>query len=674
MKDPNDPVSERFGRRATRLLGILALGSVIWSVSFAAFAAWDQGWTTDEQLHLAWSKRLWDEGQTERDSADRFDSKTPIHVPNALLRGFVESQGSDQPETGRFAARVPQLLWLILAYVGVAGLGFCLGGPVASRLAVLLASLDPNLIAHASVVTTDIPFAAATVLVFWAAMSHRQNPSAGKAAALGVLLGVALTAKFSAVLLVPLALGAAFWRGGADRRRSTIAIVACLACAWLTLASAYGFNRMFQPLESSTWKSPLFQKVARAAPHLRSPMPMGFLEGVDRSRSRDALVDWIVVIAGRVSHGPLWYYFLAAWSFKTPIALMILSVACLPWLFLRGRRQPEIAWLLVHQIASLLFFSLAFRTQLGYRFVLMLVPITSVLVAVTVSTTMSRKGLSFLAVLVASLSVAESAPFWGDPLAFSNAVVHPKEKSYLFLANSDIDWTQNRDRWTRFQRRQGLPDNGALNPSDLRLGLNVLTTIRVAGVIPGDPFRWARENLEPRAVAGWTHHYFDVTEEQYDRFLEEARHLQPTPDASQICGLNALGEMDHPGIDLRLEKTEGPIGPRVSVLCVATRKGADLVARADEGRFDLIPSGRPDLRTYLPPGETVQFRLDPGVHAFAVVETPFRRSWLRYRLNAAFAARRHGALLRVIQVETKDLPPNSGLSRWFKAPASVNLP
>ena len=642
----------------TRLLGTLALAGAFFSVSFAAHAAWDQDWTTDERIHLGWSERFWNTGETERDSVGRYDSKTPIHVPNVIFRQWIERRGVESEQPRRFASRVPQLIWLAVTLVAAGALGARIGGPVAGWLSVLFASLDPNLIAHASVATTDIALAASTALALWAALGERQQPSPGRAAALGAFIGLALVAKFSAVLLAPLALGTAFVRTGGRGRRLAGHLALSLGCAWLVLVGAYGGDRLFQPLESTVWKSGLFQSIATSAPGLPAPLPLSFLEGVDRSRSRDAAEVLTVAILGKVSAKPLWYYFLAAWSLKTPIALMLVSLAFGPWLIANARRRPEIAWLLAHQAITLAFFSFAFKTQLGFRYTLMLVPVTYALAAVGASQTLQRRGAAWLAILVASTSLAETSRYWGDPLAFSNALVQPKRKSYLFLANSDIDWNQNRERWSRFQKAARLPDNGALDPVDLALGLNVISTSQLAGVFPGDRFRWARENLEPHAMAGWTHHYFDVTNEQYDRFLEETRRLGPTPGAEALCGLSADGSMDAPGIQNPFETSIAPAGTRVSLLCLATRRGTDLETRVDDGRFDLVPSVRPDLRKYLTPGDRVQFRLDPGVHILAIVETPYRRTSLPYHLSVSFASIQRGALLRILTVDPKNLPPN----------------
>ena len=631
-----------------RALSVLALAGAIFSLSFAGYAAWDQDWTTDERIHLAWSARFWNTGETERDSVGRYESKTPIHLPNVVFRQWLEKRGIDAEQPRRFASRVPQLLWLVVTLIAAGTLASRLGGPIAGWLAVLFASVEPNLSANASVATTDIPLAAATVLSLWAAIAQRQEPGPFRAAVLGACLGLALVAKFAAVLLVPLALGVAFLKKGGGERRALGHVAVSLLCAWTILAAGYLGRGLFEPLSASAWRSELFQTVAARAPALPMPLPLAFVEGIDRSRARDARDGLIVTILGQVSDGPLWYYFVAAWSLKTPIALMVITLAFVPWLVRNARGRPEIAALLVHQAVTGLFVSFALRTQLGYRYALMLIPITCALIAIAAASSLKRRSLVAVALLAALFSVAESARFWGDPLAFSNAVVQPKKKAYLFLANADIDWNQNRERWSQFQRAAGLPDNGALNPPDLIEGLNVLSTSTVAGVFPGDRFKWARENLEPRAMAGWTHHYFDVTREQYDRFLNEERRLSPTPGAEEACGLSASQSMDPPGIETTFERVVSPSGPRLSKLCVATRRGTDLLTRTLDGRFDLIPLTRPNLATLLQPGERVIFRLDPGVHLFQIRETPYRRDTVPYSLSVRFASVEYGALLRIL--------------------------
>jgi len=59
--------------RDWRLLTLLVS---IFAVANALYSAWDQGWTFDERVHIAWSQRLLTQGVDERESLARFESKS----------------------------------------------------------------------------------------------------------------------------------------------------------------------------------------------------------------------------------------------------------------------------------------------------------------------------------------------------------------------------------------------------------------------------------------------------------------------------------------------------------------------------------------------------------------------------------------------------------------------
>ena len=94
-------------------------------------------------------------------------------------------------------ARVANLpfWWLLLVYGWL--LGRQLAGPVAGRLTVLLLASEPNLLAHASLATTDLAMTA-TLLAFW---FHYQGGRGGhwwqRVGVPGVWLGVCIASKAS---------------------------------------------------------------------------------------------------------------------------------------------------------------------------------------------------------------------------------------------------------------------------------------------------------------------------------------------------------------------------------------------------------------------------------------------------------------------------------------------
>src|SRR6185295_18494965 len=166
------------------------------------WAAWSEGWTADEPIHLRWSARLWSEGVAERTSFYWFESKTPISIAHMLGQRAAERAGLGPPAV-RFAARLPSVAFGAGVLLLVFFLGRSLIGERGACVAVAGCALDPNLIAHSSLATVDAAFACATMAVLLASVRHMTRPSLGRAAVLGVAFGLALTAKFAALYLLP---------------------------------------------------------------------------------------------------------------------------------------------------------------------------------------------------------------------------------------------------------------------------------------------------------------------------------------------------------------------------------------------------------------------------------------------------------------------------------------
>src|SRR5262245_44436244 len=101
-------------------LGLIACACAAFALLSAGYAAWVEDWTFDEPFHPRWAERLWDEGVTERGSAERFDTKTPVMIPNVLARRAAEHAVPNHRRLARWAARAPGLVWLGLTLAAVA--------------------------------------------------------------------------------------------------------------------------------------------------------------------------------------------------------------------------------------------------------------------------------------------------------------------------------------------------------------------------------------------------------------------------------------------------------------------------------------------------------------------------------------------------------------------------
>jgi hypothetical protein len=76
-------------------------------------------------------------------------------------------------------------------------------GGLAALAAVFLLVTDPTILAHSQFVTTDIGVAAFTILALFALWRYVQSPGWKRLILCGLCLGIALAAKYSAVLLLP---------------------------------------------------------------------------------------------------------------------------------------------------------------------------------------------------------------------------------------------------------------------------------------------------------------------------------------------------------------------------------------------------------------------------------------------------------------------------------------
>lgn len=189
-------------------------------------------------------------------------------------------------------------------------------------------------------------------------------------------------------------------------------------------------------------------------------------------------------------------------------------------------------------------------------------------------------------------------------------------------------------------------------------GRVVLSTNAVAGVFEQRRHAWARAHLEPVRHSGYTYHWFEVADEAFDRFLSEERSLRPTPPSSAACADVAWTDLA-PGERFPLVREEAPPALTFWVLCVSARRTSDLSFRVADGgaRFGVLRDGTCEARDNVREGQASWFRLEPGVHAFCLLENPNRRPWLPYRLEAGWRVRGRRVLVHLRREGGTTPPP-----------------
>ncbi|HEV7500217.1 MAG TPA: glycosyltransferase family 39 protein, partial [Vicinamibacteria bacterium] len=367
--------------------------AVAFGLGAALLSAGRASETPDEPVHLEWSRRLLLERVTERRSNEYFESKSPVSMLNVAARRLARrvAAGDDEPRRGRvlrFASRLPTvfLFAALLAAVFLAARAWV--GPTAAHLATIACALDPSLIAHGSLATVDVAFALFHFLALAAAYALAARPSAARGLILGLALGLAFATKFSAVLLIP-GIVLAFLAVRAEAvdahpwRRATVALLVAAVTTTVTIGAAYLFAGVGTPMADIRWDSAPFAFLAGRWPGLRLPLPADFLTGIDLSLARERTLKWRVVMLGRQYPRGVWYYFALLWLMKTPLLLLAAEVAGYVRAIRTGLlwRSPPLRFLALNLALLLAYFSLLFHAQIGYRFVLMCVPLGYIIAA-----------------------------------------------------------------------------------------------------------------------------------------------------------------------------------------------------------------------------------------------------------------------------------------------------
>lgn len=620
-------------RLAVAALALFAVGNAAWS-------AWNESWTIDEPVHLGWSRRVLETGSTDRDDNDRYNTKTPVSMLNVLSQMSAESfTASDQVQ--RFAARLPNVFLLAGLLAATFALGAWVGGPPVAAIAAAGASLDPNLVAHSSHVTVDTPYALATLLTLWAGAALADRPRLAAGAWLGLALGFAFLAKFSAVLLlgalVLLPVAAPRPSPPGYPRRLALATLMAGIVAYAVICAGYLFIEVGTPLGSLGFRSDLFRQLASLAPGLPSPFPAAFLTGLDQSIADDRGHDWGVYLVGKAWPGGVWFYFPFLWLVKTPLLMLLAQTVGLARVVWSRAALVELRtrYLLANLTIALLYFSFLFRTQIGYRFVLMCVPLAWVVAARGLAPLVAFRTGAAAIVLAAVVGLAENLVYFGDPLAFTNAAVWPKREAFRLIGDSNIDWRQNRDRIQELLRDRGIKTR--LDPVHLLPGHVTLTVFEITQ--PGNEARWIRENLDP--VEHYLHTYlaFEVTREQFDRFMDANRRLPATLEGAARCR-EGEGERKPIGSGVAFSIEEHPARATAWVACVDAKERADVIFKSKKGTIEVghYAAAGTCLRDEIEDGQEAWFRLEPGLHALCVVEPRMHRKWLPYQIDGRWLA------------------------------------
>ncbi len=480
---------------AVALLGVL----LTWG------ATWHRTPTSDEPRHLQMGRQV----LLERDWA-RFDnSKMPVSALNALptvITGPPRDEGPEITHRDWFWPRMPQALWLLGTVLVAAAWARRLWGAQAGLVAAAFVALDPNLQAHAGLVTTDAPIVFLVLAACYTAWRAVEQPDWPNWVIAGAVFGVAQAAKFTAAFLVPilgLAIPAALvWRRLSSGRWSARVgrPLAYLFTAWLVLNACYGFQGSFTPASEITWRSNLMAPLADVDVPL--PVPRPWVEGLDWVRSDDENGSGNIYAEGEFTADGRADHYLKAATRKLTLPLLLLGLAGVLWPRRRGREDLFLVWPALFLAA---WFSLAFNFQIGTRYLLPVIP----LLAVGAARLPWRVGLA--GALLAGLSGLSWFP---HSLCYQNERLLDRAQAWRFVADSDLDWDQHGGEAKAWLERNPL---GVADADVPAVGPMLVGANRLVGVW-GHPGRFAclREHFPPSEHIATSWYPYDLSAEELE--------------------------------------------------------------------------------------------------------------------------------------------------------------
>ncbi|MFJ3864544.1 phospholipid carrier-dependent glycosyltransferase [Streptomyces nigra] len=466
VASPEAPPDVRRARPAawrwlTPLLVVLLLGQM--AVAMVTTAV-QQTPTIDEPVYVGTAAEYLHEHRVVHNPEHPPLGKLVIAVGVALADprvdpGFTGDQGElgrrllyetgNDPWRVMLFARLPVIAltlafgWVVFAFARE------LAGTGAGLAALALYAFSPDLIAHGSLATLDVPAAGFVLTSAWLAWRARERPRRYVPLA-GVALGAALATKMSTLPAVPvlLALTAlSVWSARAPstpRRRALgravagAGVVALVAVAAVWLSYLVVDPRLRWDPEQPV---PVVHGLRGLAVDLL-PLPESYRDGM-RVQFAFENHPWQGFLFGRLYTGALWYYLPAALLVKTPLGMLALWAAGVVAVLAVRRLRPVAPYLLAPS-AVLLAAAMLGARNFGTRYALFLPMFLAV--AAGCSLVVRRRWITAGVVALVAFVAVSSLRTFPYYLPYSNEAFGGPERTRLRLHDSNVDWGQDLGR------------------------------------------------------------------------------------------------------------------------------------------------------------------------------------------------------------------------------------
>lgn len=320
-------------------------------------------------------------------------------------------------------------------------------GPVAGIASCAVYSLEPNILAHASLVGTDAGLAVAMLGAVYLWQRFCRTPTWSKALLASLAISAAILCKFTALLITPMMVGIGVW-GAVLNPRQARRLLGGLLIAGLIVAFvvnlAYGYWKSFRPLGSYELRSSTLVGLQQKLPGwLPVPLPREFVRGFDAQQHEAELLPAAYAL-GEQYRGSRWYYYPLALLCKLPLSIWALILIATILTVRTGVRSDE--WpLIISIVVYLLGMALLADVNVGLRYLLPILPPIFVLIGriwrEKGDGALFRRG-ALVGWGLVGLLLLESVSVAPRFLTFFNRATGGAQRAQFILNDSNLDWGQ----------------------------------------------------------------------------------------------------------------------------------------------------------------------------------------------------------------------------------------
>jgi hypothetical protein len=355
-------------------------------------------------------------------------------------------------------------------------------GELAGILTAAVLAFEPNLLAHAGVVHTDLAASLGFLVTLVLAVRALERRSLGLWGAAGAALGASLAAKFSCVLLVPMLAVLALVGLFRERREAARGErqPGLLALRGLLLAGA-------------TALVVLFGSYAVAMRHMSGPEAGKAVRIFLASRQADtATVDRILAVSrlskeaghyaaglagialqngtgggvnflhGRLSMDGFWEYFFVAFAVKSSLGFLAILVVAFGVGAVRRVRPDLVLLTLVLPPTYLFLTGMATSYNIGIRHMLPVYPLLLAAAVLVLFRGLPARGATAVLLAGAVLQLGETLRVHPHELSFFNEAAGGPSKGATWLNDSNLDWGQDLSRLALRLRERGDEDRARI--------------------------------------------------------------------------------------------------------------------------------------------------------------------------------------------------------------------